>query len=368
MSHEGFLLGRRTMLAMKERSQRKIYPIGYNLDGAGQYIDHLMAQPQMLLIDTRFSPKSRWAEWHEGTLRETYGTRYRTAGTYLGNVNFQRGPIQIADLEEGLRGLRLYLNEGHDLILLCQCSDYYSCHRKLIVDQLIEYTSVEVIQSGPIQRASATIMGLSIQQPYAQWLAYPGQFVNAGIRPKTIESRTWTTRYRGPLLLHASTTFDHDAIDYWIDRCPELEHVIPLEERAYTKGAFVGIAELIEVVHQSADPWFIGPYGFVLANACPLEPIPYRGQLKLFPAPVSLIQAQLTTTANKGDAQVVSGNLPSRDQSNLHPDANSSLAGDRETSGPLKTAFLPHPYREGETGTITTTNVRSSSVGESLHL
>jgi hypothetical protein len=284
------------MPEMKERSQRTIYPVGYGMDGAHQYIDQLMAQPQMLLIDTRCSPKSRWADWREGALRAKYGTRYRWAGAYLGNVNFQGGPIQIANLEEGLRGLHLYLDEGYDLLLLCQCRDYYSCHRKVIVDHLVERTSVEVIQPGPLQRASATIMALSIQQPYAQWLANPGQFVNAGIRPKTIESRTWTTRYRGPLLIHASTTFDHDAIDSWIGRCPELEHVIPLEERAYTKGALVGIAELIEVVHQSADPWFIGPYGLVLANARPLEPISYRGQLKLFPVPTSLIHAQLATT------------------------------------------------------------------------
>ena len=165
----------------------------------------------------------------------------------------------------------------------------------MIVDQLREHTSIEVIQPGPIQRASETLMALSIQQPYAQWLANPGQFVNAGIRPKTIENRTWTTRYRGPLLIHASTTFDPDAIDYWVGRCPALEHVIPLEERAYTKGALVGIADLIEVVHQSADPWFIGPYGFVLANARPLEPITYRGQLKLFPVPPSIVYAQFPT-------------------------------------------------------------------------
>ena len=95
--------------AVKDRPQRTIYPVGYGMDGADQYIDHLMTQPHMLLIDTRFSPKSRWPQWREGALREKYGTRYRTAGAYLGNVNFQGGPIQIADLEEGLRGLRLYL-------------------------------------------------------------------------------------------------------------------------------------------------------------------------------------------------------------------------------------------------------------------
>jgi hypothetical protein len=50
------------------------------------------------------------------------------------------------------------------------------------------------------------------------------------------------------ILLHASTTFDQDAIEYWVGRCPELEHVIPLEERAYPKGALVGIADLVEAI------------------------------------------------------------------------------------------------------------------------
>jgi hypothetical protein len=98
--------------------------------------------------------------------------------------------------------------------------------------------------------------------PYAHWLSHPGRFLNAGILPKAIENRDWTTKYRGPLLIHASVTFEHDAIDCWVGRCPELEHVIPLDERAYAKGALVGIAELVDVVHQSTDPWFIGPYGF----------------------------------------------------------------------------------------------------------
>src|SRR5579875_1814127 len=101
--------GKSAMLERKERSQRKIYPVGYGMDGAASYIEQLMTQPQMLLIDTRFSPKSRWTEWREGALRARYGTRYRWAGAYLGNVNFEGGPIQLADAEEGLRGLHIYL-------------------------------------------------------------------------------------------------------------------------------------------------------------------------------------------------------------------------------------------------------------------
>lgn len=280
----------------KEQLLRKVYPVGYGADGALQYVDQLMMQPQMLLIDIRFRPRSWRAEWREAALREKYGKRYRTAGSYLGNVNFQAGPITLADPDEGLRGLRMYLAEGYDLILLCQCPDYYTCHRKVIVELLIERASVEIIQPELAGTETETMVCLSVRQPYAQWLSHPGRFLNAGILPKTIENRDWTTKYRGPLLIHAGATFEHDAIDYWVSKCPELEQVIPLDERAYAKGSIVGIAELVDVVHQSTDPWFIGPYGFVLANARPLEPIPYRGQLKLFSVPVALLRAQLSAT------------------------------------------------------------------------
>ncbi len=270
---------------------RKVYPVGYSMPGSLQYIEQLMIQPQMLLIDTRFSPKSWSVDWRKESLREKYGNRYRLAGAYLGNLNFQGGPIELADPEEGIRGLRRYLEEGYDLILLCQCPQYHTCHRKVIVDLLLQQISVEVIHPGPAAAGAETIMALSIQQPYAHWLSHPGMFLSAGIRPKTIENRDWSTKYRGPLLLHASATFDHDAIDSWIGRCPELEQVIPLDEKAYTTRAIVGLADLVDVVHQSNDPWFVGPYGFVLGNARPLEPIPYRGQLKLFPVPASLLGA-----------------------------------------------------------------------------
>lgn len=283
------------MTEIKERLAGKVYPVGYGMHGALEYVDRLMAQPQMLLIDTRFRPKSWCIDWREEALQKKYGNRYRRAGAYLGNVNFQGGPITLSNPVEGIRGLCMYLDEGHDLILLCQCPAYHTCHRKVVVELLLQRVSVEVVQPELLGQETETLLCLSVRQPYAYWLLYPERFIQAGIRPKTIENRDWATKYRGLLLIHTGVTFEHDAIDTWVSRCPELEHVIPLDERAYTKGAIVGVAELVDVVHQSDDPWFIGPYGFVFANARPLEPIPYRGHLKLFPVPGSLVQAQLSS-------------------------------------------------------------------------
>ncbi|HYU72077.1 MAG TPA: hypothetical protein VEL31_05315 [Ktedonobacteraceae bacterium] len=151
------------------------------MPGSLEYVNQLMAHPQVLLIDTRFSPKSWCVDWRKETLREKYGKRYRLAGAYLGNLNFQGGPIELADPDTGIQGLCRYLEEGYDLILLCQCQDYHACHRKVIVELLLQQTSVEVVQPDLAAAGAETIMALSIQQPYAHWLSHPEIFLSAGI-------------------------------------------------------------------------------------------------------------------------------------------------------------------------------------------
>lgn len=125
----------------------RVYPIGYSAGGSSEYIASLMAQPKMLLIDTRLMPTSWQIEWKQPTLTAKYGVRYRVAGKMLGNKNYKGGPIDIVDLATGIRGLKMYLDEGHDLILLCTCTTYSTCHRSRIVDALQEVRpSVQVVQ------------------------------------------------------------------------------------------------------------------------------------------------------------------------------------------------------------------------------
>jgi hypothetical protein len=115
----------------------KVYPVGYSLYGSESYVERLMSNPQTRLIDTRLVPYSWRPDWREDRLQAKYGERYRQGGKYLGNLNYkQRWPIRIADLTTGLAGLIQYLNEGHDLILLCECPAYDDCHRKVIIEQL----------------------------------------------------------------------------------------------------------------------------------------------------------------------------------------------------------------------------------------
>ncbi|HEY4387798.1 MAG TPA: hypothetical protein VGN34_25390 [Ktedonobacteraceae bacterium] len=266
-----------------------VYPIGYSAAGAEQRIAELMEQTNMLLIDTRLKPYSWREAWRKEALQAKWNERYRWAGRVLGNSNYRGGPIEIVDPATGIRGLQMYLDEGHDLILLCECATWDHCHRKVIVEKLLEArTDVRVV----LPEASAqveTIPCLSIQQPWCYLLAN-------GL--KDIENRDWNTNYRGPVLLHAGKKPDGDcfcedkSLSPGFERRygPTLAKAMPQTKADYTTGAIIGMATLVDVVTESTSPWFRGEYGFVMMDAKPfVEPIPYRGELKLFQVPRSVI-------------------------------------------------------------------------------
>lgn len=121
---------------------------------------------------------------------------------------------------------------------------------------------------------------LSIRQPWA-WL-----IVNGG---KDIENRKWSTKYRGPVLIHASKGMTraefHAAKDFafWAYGgclCTNFPSFDDLE-----RGGIVGLAEIVDCVSQSKSPWFMGDFGFVLRNARLLPFFPMRGMLGFFDAP-----------------------------------------------------------------------------------
>lgn len=108
---------------------------------------------------------------------------------------------------------------------------------------------------------------LSIRQPWA-WLIVNGF--------KDIENRSWPTRFRGLVLIHAGLRIDDGFEDsqnwpWAIERPDDFEF-----------GGIVGQAEIVDCVTASPSPWFYGPHGFVLRNARPLPLRPCRGKLGFF--------------------------------------------------------------------------------------
>jgi Protein of unknown function, DUF488 len=269
----------------------KVYTLGYSNVDAGEKLASWMADPKTLLVDIRYTPDSYLYDWRGGYLQKHYGRRYRWAGEYLGNVNHKmnNSPIKLANEKIGIRGLQQYLDEGYSLVLLCGCRHYEHCHRKTVVDLLLQaMPGVEIEPEGP---AVAAMKCLSIRQPYADWIVHPEIFLAAGLQPKAIENRTWKVSHRGPLAIHAGSTFEEDAIAFWLAKEPRLAGVVPLKPEYYALGAIVGVAELVDIVQTSNNPWHIqGQYGWVLANAQAIGPVKQKGRQGLFEIAASLVE------------------------------------------------------------------------------
>jgi hypothetical protein len=84
----------------------------------------------------------------------------------------------------------------------------------------------------------------------AEWHRLELDMIAAGREGRV---RTWTTRYRGPLLIHAGQLW-HDETIADIER----PHRIAIP-RDLQLGGIVGIVDLVDVVTQSDDPYFYGP-------------------------------------------------------------------------------------------------------------
>lgn len=129
---------------------------------------------------------------------------------------------------------------------------------------------------------------LSIRQPWA-WLIvrpdldyppYRATELAAG-RIKTIENRTWTTRERGAILVHASKGMT--SAEYFDTKnfCYRLGVEVPPFDDLQ-RGGIVGQVDIVDCVTHSDSPWYMGAVGFVLANAKPLPFRPLKGALGFF--------------------------------------------------------------------------------------
>lgn len=144
---------------------------------------------------------------------------------------------------------------------------------------------------------------ISLTQPMA-WAIFNG---------KDVENRRWATRYRGPLLIHASRSFDREHYNWIAQKENRLGLTLPQPEE-FVHGALLGVVNLVVVVKRGepfqltalrrsgrdtlrqaervvGSRWFFGPYGYGLEGAREFpEPIPYRGALSLFEVPDEIVK------------------------------------------------------------------------------
>lgn len=116
-------------------------------------------------------------------------------------------------------------------------------------------------------------MALTIKQPWASLIV---------MGRKDIENRSWPTKFRGSVLIHASKKKDEDELCSFMDlraarNLPRLSGSLTWGD--CPAGGVIGMADIVDCVDSSESPWFVGEYGFVLANARPLPFFACRGAL-----------------------------------------------------------------------------------------
>jgi hypothetical protein len=102
-----------------------------------------------------------------------------------------------------------------------------------------------------------------------------------------VENRYRRTRYRGPLVIHASCSQRYKGGDY----SALLPGLPPWDELDF--GALIGIVDVVDclpLAEVAADPFAVGPWCWMLANARRIKPVPFRGQVSFFSVPANLVE------------------------------------------------------------------------------
>lgn len=116
---------------------------------------------------------------------------------------------------------------------------------------------------------------LSLWQPWASYIAN-GQ--------KLIETRHWSTRYRGPLLIHAAKTKESCSRSQ-IEEMP-FGAIICLVDMIDCQRAEI-LRDQITDLECGMGNYGDGRFGWMFTNVRTFAPIPYKGQQGLFDVDVT---------------------------------------------------------------------------------
>lgn len=253
----------------------KILTIGYNGWTLPTLVEYARTH-NALVIDVRAEAWSARVDWRKESLVYALGLLYMHVPDF-GNTLHRVGGMELRNPARGLTRIVPRLARQTEIILLCGCRDAAACHRTVVADWLAAQIHGDVpithLEAPRKPRPPGTLPALTIQQP---WCAA----IMAGV--KQIENRTWSTDYRGELAIHASARTPSSSYAAASRFCAARGYLVPLPHEV-TMGAILGTVQIVDIVKESDDPWFIGTYGWVLERPQSLRvPVPARGTLGLW--------------------------------------------------------------------------------------
>jgi len=221
-----------------------IYTFGYSgrqPETLRRHVETLNA----LLVDVRAAAWSRAPQWRPEALRALVGAANYRHLPDLGNVNYKNGgPIRLANPEAALPIVRGLLAE-RPIILLCGCTNVLTCHRRDAARMLGSALDAPVQLVLPaLEPGAREWRVLTLTQPWATLVA---------LGAKRIETRSWPTHYRGPLLIHAAKGLAGMRQRDYHARCRSEPFASALAGGGYTdpadlpRGALVAACDLVDV-------------------------------------------------------------------------------------------------------------------------
>ena len=112
-------------------------------------------------------------------------------------------------------------------------------------------------------------------RPQWAWLVVNGH--------KDIENRSWRTRLRGRIWIHASCNrVTRAEYEEFTGICRKRRIKQFPERDGFQTGGIVGSVEIVDCVDQSRSFWFSGEHGFVLKSARKTRFKPMKGKLGFF--------------------------------------------------------------------------------------
>ena len=123
---------------------KKLYTLGYSgakLDAIKAFVE----RENLVVVDTRLSPRSRAPMWNKGNLAMSLGSHYQHIHEF-GNQNYKSGgPISLVDVDTGIHRVDYILERCDGVVLVCVCKDLDTCHRKVVCEALEAHYGVAAV-------------------------------------------------------------------------------------------------------------------------------------------------------------------------------------------------------------------------------
>ncbi len=126
-------------------SERTVWHVGYRDGWTLAALAGRVKELDAVLVDVRRSAGPPQSAWSAARFAEVLGERYRWLPA-LGNRNYRdpAAPIVLADEERGLDQLGRLLTHYVAIVIMCACSDYEVCHRRVVIGKLAARCRIRV--------------------------------------------------------------------------------------------------------------------------------------------------------------------------------------------------------------------------------